>query len=138
MFSVLDDLHAVHENVFHAGRILMGFFKRGVVCDRRRIEYDHIGEHSLLEKSAMIETEVGCGQAAQPMNRIGHRKNLFVAGIFAERARKVPIRARMRIGFQENAFGRLRRFVRAERDPWLSELFLHVRFGHEGIDRADA
>src|SRR5437588_11018703 len=98
----------------------MGFFKRGVVCDRRRIEYDHIGEHSLLEKSAMIETEIRGGKAAQPMNRIGHRKNLFVAGIFAEHARKVPIRARMRIGFQEDAFGPLRRFVRAERDPWLS------------------
>ena len=72
------------------------------------------------------------------MNRIGHRKNFFVPNIFAEHARKVPIRARMRIGLQENSFGRLRSFVRAERDPWFSEFFLHVGFGHEGIDRADA
>src|SRR6476620_8089113 len=58
VLAVLDDLHAVHEHMFHTGRVLMRFFEGGVICDRRRIEHHHVGEHSFLEKSAVIETEI--------------------------------------------------------------------------------
>src|SRR4029077_7220010 len=58
VLAVFDDLHTVHENMFHTGRVLMRFFKGGVICDRRRIEHHHVGEHSFLEKSAVIEAEI--------------------------------------------------------------------------------
>ena len=44
----------------------------------------------------------------------------------------------MRIRFQEHAFGRLRSFVGAERNPRFREFFLNVVFGDEKINRADA
>src|SRR6266850_6943226 len=58
MFAVFDDLRTVHEHMFYTGRVLMRFFKGGVICDRRRIEHHHVGEHSFLEKSAVIEPEI--------------------------------------------------------------------------------
>src|SRR3954453_17626849 len=58
VLAVLDHLHPVHEHMFHTGRVLMRFFKGGVICDRRGIEHHHVGEHSFLEKSAVIESEI--------------------------------------------------------------------------------
>src|SRR2546430_15690119 len=55
MLAIFQHLHAIYENVLHAYRILMRFLIRGAVGNRRRIEYDHIGKHSLLEEPAMIE-----------------------------------------------------------------------------------
>src|ERR1043166_7136477 len=58
VLAVFDDLHTVHEHMFHTGRVLMRFFKGGVIRDRRRIEHHYVGEHSFLEKSAVIEPEI--------------------------------------------------------------------------------
>src|SRR5258707_369243 len=58
VLAVLDDLHTVDEHMFHTGRVLMRFFKGGVICDRRWVEHHHVGEHSFLQKSAVIEPEI--------------------------------------------------------------------------------
>src|SRR5205085_3616500 len=61
MLTVFYDLGAVHENMLHADRILMRFFERRAIGDRCRVEYDHVGKHSFLEKSTAIQTEI-CGR----------------------------------------------------------------------------
>ena len=48
VLAVLENLHAVHENVFHADRVLMRFFERGAIGNRCRIENDDIGKHSFF------------------------------------------------------------------------------------------
>src|SRR6266550_2503127 len=58
VLAVFDDLPTVHEHMFYTGRVLMRFFKGGMICDRRRIEHHHVGEHSFLEKSAVIEPAI--------------------------------------------------------------------------------
>ena len=55
VLSVFDHLYTIDKYVFDAGRVLMRFFKGGVICDCRRIEHDHVRKHSLFEKSAMVE-----------------------------------------------------------------------------------
>src|SRR4029077_449533 len=58
VLAIFEHLHTIYENVLHAYRILMRFLIRGAVGNRRRIEYDHIGKHPLLEKPAMIEAQI--------------------------------------------------------------------------------
>src|SRR6266498_752903 len=58
VFAILNDFHAVNENVLHANGVLMRFLE----C--REIKHDHIGEHSLFNETAMIEPEIGGGQPA--------------------------------------------------------------------------
>ena len=58
VFAILEDLHAVNENVFHADRVLMRLLKSRAIRNCRRIKHNDIGKHSFLEKTAMIETEI--------------------------------------------------------------------------------
>src|SRR6266446_5266344 len=106
VLAIFENLYAVHEYVFHANRVLVRFFECRAVCDRCRIKDHHVSKHSLLEKSAMIQTEIGGGQSAQAMDCVAHGKNFFVAHIFAEHAREIYVGAWMRVRFQENAFRR--------------------------------
>src|SRR5438309_11984722 len=73
MLAIFQHLHAIYENVLHAYRILMRFLIRGAVGNRRRIEYDHIGKHSLLEEPAMIESQFLAGNpvSRRTASRIG-------------------------------------------------------------------
>ena len=48
VLPIFDDLHTVHEHMFHTGGILVRLFKGGVIGDSRRIEHHHVGEHSFL------------------------------------------------------------------------------------------
>ena len=64
VFTVFKNLHAVNENVFHANGVLMRLVERRAIGNRRRIEHNHIGKHSLFKKTAMIEAEIGGGQPA--------------------------------------------------------------------------
>ena len=65
---MFDYLNAVHENVFHSDRVLMRLFEDRAVSNRGRIEYNHIGKHTFLEKAAIIEPEICCWQSAQPVH----------------------------------------------------------------------
>src|SRR6185436_15693011 len=58
VFAILEDLRPVYENVFHANRVLMRLLKSRAIGNRRRIKHNHIGKHSFLEETAMIETEI--------------------------------------------------------------------------------
>ena len=69
MLAILQHLHAIHENVLHSDRVLVRLRKSRAIGNRRRIEHDDIGKHSFLEKTAMIEPQVGRRQRAQPANR---------------------------------------------------------------------
>src|SRR5437867_6489669 len=77
MFAIFEHLHAIYENVFHAYRILMRFVIRGAVGDRRRIEYDHISKHPLLEEPAMIEPQICCRQSTQSPHCFPHWNHFF-------------------------------------------------------------
>src|SRR6266480_1068898 len=114
MFAIFEHLHAIYENVFHAYRILMRFVIRGAVGDRRRIEYDHISKHPLLEEPAMIEPQICCRQSTQSPHCFPHWNHFFVPRIFAQYAGEISIGTRMRIGFQEQTLRRLRSFIGAE------------------------
>ena len=46
VIPALDNRLAVHDHVFHAGRVLMRLFVGGVVDDRARVEDGHIGRHA--------------------------------------------------------------------------------------------
>src|SRR5947208_11018000 len=72
MLAIFQHLHAIYENVLHAYRILMRFLIRGAVGNRRRIEYDHIGKHSLLEEPAMIESQICGRQSSQSPHCFPH------------------------------------------------------------------
>ena len=72
VLAILQDLHAVDENVFHPDRVLMRLLESRAIGNRRRIEHNDIGKHSFLEKTAMIETEIRRGQCAQSAHRFGN------------------------------------------------------------------
>jgi hypothetical protein len=97
VFAVLQDLHAVDENVFHSDGVLMGFVESCAVRDCRRIEDDHVSEHSFLNETAVIKTEIRRWQRAQASHCFGQREHFFVARIFSEHAREIPVSAWMGI-----------------------------------------
>ena len=58
VLAVLENLDAVDENVFHADGILMRLVEGCAVRDCRRIEDDHVSEHSFPNQAAVIEAEI--------------------------------------------------------------------------------
>src|SRR5947199_7474599 len=60
VLAILENLHAINKYVLHANRVLMWFLKGRAIGNRCRIEDDDIREHSFLEESAMIQSEIGC------------------------------------------------------------------------------
>ena len=50
VFAILEDLHPVYENVFHANRVLMRLLKSRAIGNRRRIKHNDIRKHSFLEE----------------------------------------------------------------------------------------
>ena len=114
VLAPFEHLDAIHKNVLHANRVLMRFLERGAIRNRRRIEHDDIGEHSLFNETAMIEAEICGRQSAQPANGFLQRNHFFVAHVFAKDAREISVGAWMWIRFQEHALRSLRRFIRAE------------------------
>src|SRR2546423_1018699 len=99
MLAVLEHLHPVDKNMFHSHRVLMRFLKGRAIGNRRRIEDNDVGKHTLLDKAAMIEPEIGRRLSAQSPDRFRQRNYFFVTHIFAENSRKVSIGARMGVRF---------------------------------------
>ncbi len=91
-----------------------------------------------VEFAAIAQFQIVRGQRTQAANRIAQRIDFFVAHVFAEETRHVAVGARMRLEFQEHAFGFVRTFIRAERHPRLRQTELHVFLRHQEIHRADA
>ena len=114
MLAVFDYMDTIYEDVFHASRVLVRFFERGVIGDCCRIEHHDVGEHSFFQHTAMIELEILRGLRTQTADRFRQGKDFFVATIFAEDPRETAVSARMRVRFQERTFRRLGRFIGAE------------------------
>jgi len=55
MLAILENLHTVHNNVFHSHGVLMRFFEGGMISDRRWIEHNQVSKHAFLEQSPVIE-----------------------------------------------------------------------------------
>src|SRR5438094_5731180 len=107
MLAIFNDLHAIYKDVLHPDSVLVRFLECRAVRDCRRIKHNHVGKHSLLEKSAVVETEIGSWLPTQAVDRIVHRQNFLIAHVFPEHAREISVSARMRIRFRERWFGRL-------------------------------
>ena len=90
VFAILQDLHTVDEDVFHSDGILMRFLESGAISNCRRIEYNDVGKHSFLEKSAMIQTKIGRGQCTQSTHSFGS-EIIFSSRTYLPRTRaKLP------------------------------------------------
>src|SRR6266487_4844195 len=107
MISVFDDLRAIYKDVLHPDGVLVRFLECRAVRDCRWIKHNHVCKHSLLEKTAVVETEIGSWLPTQAVDRVAHRQNFLVAHVFPEHAREISVSARMRIRSRERRFGRL-------------------------------
>src|SRR6188474_1440209 len=74
VLAVFEHLHAVDEDVLHAGGVLVRLLEGGVVGDRRGVEDDHVSEHAFLEEAAMVEAEIAGGQGAETSHSFGERE----------------------------------------------------------------
>lgn len=69
MFAVLQHLRAVDEDVLHPNGVLLRLGKGGPISNRSRIENHDIGEHSLFQKTTVIEPKITGRERAQPADR---------------------------------------------------------------------
>ena len=99
-------LNAVDEHVAHSGGILGRLSESSVIGDGEGVEQHHVGCHAGCQPPAIAESEISCGQQRQATDRIGQRRDLFVANIFAEKAGESALGAGMGARFEEHAFGR--------------------------------
>ena len=124
--------------MFHAHGVLLRLLKRRAILDGRRIEHGDVGEHSFPEKATVLQAQVGRRQRAQPAHRFAQGNHLFLAHVFSEDTREVPVGARMRVRLQEDPGRRLRGFVGTEGNPRPGQFSLHVFFRHHEINAVDA
>src|SRR5437868_11595481 len=62
--AVFKNLHAIDENVLYSDGVLVRFVERRPVRNCRGIKDDHVGEHPVLNKTAVVEAEIRRGQGA--------------------------------------------------------------------------
>jgi len=85
-FAVFQHLSAIDEDMFDPDCELMRVFKSGAIGDRVGVEDNHVGKHPCFEKAAMIQAEIGRGQARKSPHRFGQRDYLLFAHVLAEQA----------------------------------------------------
>ena len=76
VFAVFENLHAVDEDVDHAGGVLVRSFEGGVVGDLLWIEDHHIGEIALFEHASTFEPEVRGRESAPPADARERRREI--------------------------------------------------------------
>src|SRR5438309_80636 len=86
VLAVLDHVHAVDENVLHAGRILVRLRVSSVVDDGFRIEDDHVGKIAFAQPAAALEPQVFRRQSRQLMNGSRQGEKLLFTHVLAEYA----------------------------------------------------
>ncbi len=64
MLAVFENLHAVDENVLHPNRVLVRFLEGCPVRNYRGVKDNHVGEHPVLNETAVVEAEIRRGQGA--------------------------------------------------------------------------
>src|ERR1041385_9519414 len=82
VLAIFQDLRAIYEDMLHPNGVLMRLLERRAIADCRRIEHDHVGKHSFLQETAMIEPEIRRGQSAELPNRLLQGQDFFVASVF--------------------------------------------------------
>src|SRR5438105_10171581 len=132
------DLLTVHEDVDDTARISMWVGVGGVVDDLVRIESDDVRKVSPRDPAAPIQMEVRRGKAGQPADRLLERNDAFVSDVAPQQSRECAVRALVRVGFEEHAFRRGRRFVGAEAHPLDRDLAPNVVLRGDEVARADA
>ena len=103
MLPVFENLNAVDEDVFDAHRILVGLLEGSTVGDCLGIENHYVCKHALLDKSAVIESEVCSGQSREATHGLRKGNDLFFADVFAKQAGEVPIGTWMCGRFEKHA-----------------------------------
>ena len=58
MFSVLENLNAIHKNVPDSGGILVWIFKSGVVLNFRRVENNDVGKITGFERASAFQLKI--------------------------------------------------------------------------------
>src|SRR2546427_1059038 len=110
----------------------------GVIDDLVRIEDDDVGEIPSREPPTPIKTEVRRGKAREAADRFLERDEALLSYVPPEESRERAIRAGVRVGFEEHAFGCGRSFVRPEAHPVEGDLAPHIVLRRDEVARADA
>src|SRR5580765_3974955 len=92
---------AVDDDRVDPDRILVWLFVRRGVGDGLRSEDDDIAEEAFLERAAVRDLHLRCGEARHLANRLGQREHLLVTYVVTEDARERAVRARMRLAATE-------------------------------------
>ena len=64
MLALFQNLHAIDENVLHPNRVLVRFLEGCPVRNYRGVKDNHVGEHPVLNETAVVEAEIRRGQGA--------------------------------------------------------------------------
>ena len=96
VLAISEDLDPVDEHIFDSDGVLLRLLKRGNIRDCLRVENDNIGEHTLLQKAAMVQLKIGRGKSRQSPNGFCERDDFLLADIFTQEACKVAIGSRVR------------------------------------------
>ena len=95
MLAILEHLHAVHEHMHHANRVLMRLIEGRTIVNRCGIEHDDVGITRCSDAATIFESPRVSGQLCHATNRIGKTGNLLLAHIPAEKTREVSVGAGM-------------------------------------------
>src|SRR5690242_17852942 len=90
----------VHVNRNDALRHLLRIFERAAVDDRIGIEEDKIRFRTGAQHAAIAEAEFLCRKARHPPDAFGERKQVLIARIMSEHARKRAVEPGMRLALQ--------------------------------------
>ena len=104
--SVLDHRDSIHQHILHALGQLVRIVESRNIMHRLRIEHHHIGPHSLLQHAAIGKPHALSRQRRKLADRVFQRQLCFFAHIFAQNARKRPVRAGMRVLLAQQAIRR--------------------------------
>src|ERR1051325_11904178 len=77
MLAILQHLHAIHEYVLHASRILMRLLECGVVLNARGVEHHDVRIIAGLEQPTPAQLEIlgrQCGETTNGRPRISSRR----------------------------------------------------------------
>lgn len=76
-------LHAIDEDVFDTGSVLVRILKGRMVGYRLRIENDDVGKEAFLEPPTIPNLDVGRRQRCHAADGFGQRDDSFVARVLA-------------------------------------------------------
>ena len=128
--SLIDHWHAVHQDVLHSFRKLIGIVEGRAVAHGGGIEDYDVGPHAGFEDSAIGQAHALRGQRGELADGIFQGQNFFFADILGQNARERSVGARVRMRLAENSFGRCAFGIVVDGDPGLLQSKGHVGLRH--------